>query len=273
MVELNHQQIEADFSKHTISRSPITNNDGKIQYGSALRHRNVEICPHGAFAQYFFSLFHHQNITFSNFSSCCDWYDLNLFSNATGDGSIIYSEQAKIYKQVLRYCGVHSSKPTHINKKNVINMVTNEVVSEDQQRQVRRWDSDRIGGCYLSDLPIDATKVLAGLLLDLVELKKECPESFIWPLNIFGNNLYKDYKERLSFAIAANDKKFKMNQHLEALLPEVTAAMKTGFDSLNAMLNIVQSQNQSTLDAVKKIEAENRTILADSFLQISNMLR
>ena len=44
-------------------------------------------------------------------------------------------------------------------------MVTNEVVSEDQQRQVRRWDSDRIGGCYLSDLPIDATKVLAGLLL------------------------------------------------------------------------------------------------------------
>ncbi|KAG1144018.1 hypothetical protein G6F37_012377 [Rhizopus arrhizus] len=144
-------------------------------------------------------------------------------------------------------------------------MVIIEVASEDQQRQVRRWGSDRIVGCYLSDLPIDATKVLAGLLLNA--------ESLIWPLNIFENDLYKDYEEQLSFAIAANDKKFKMNQHLEALLPEVAAAMKTGFNSMNAMLNIFQTQNQSTLDAIKKMEAENRTMLADSFLQISNMLR
>ncbi|KAG1135834.1 hypothetical protein G6F38_012498 [Rhizopus arrhizus] len=144
-------------------------------------------------------------------------------------------------------------------------MVIIEVASEDQQRQVRRWGSDRIVGCYLSDLPIDATKVLAGLLLNA--------ESLIWPLNIFENDLYKDYEEQLSFAIAANDKKFKMNQHLEALLPEVAAAMKTGFDSMNTMLNIFQSHNQSTLDAIKKMEAENRTMLADSFLQISNMLR
>lgn len=56
-----------------------------------------------------------------------------------------------------------------------------------------------------------------------------------------------------------------MSQHLEVLLPEVAAAMKPGFDSMNAMLNIVQSQNQLILDAVKKVEAENQTMLADSF--------
>jgi hypothetical protein len=50
-----------------------------------------------------------------------------------------------------------------------------------------------------------------------------------------------------------------------ALLLEVAAAMKTGYDSTSAMLNIVQSQNQLILDAVKKVEAENRSMLADSF--------
>lgn len=104
-------------------------------------------------------------------------------------------------------------------------------------------------------------------------LKGKYPGSFIWSHSIFDTDIYKDYEERLSAAIAANDEKFKMSQHLEVLLPEVAAAMKTGFDSMNAMLNIVQSQNQLTLDAVKQLEAENRTMLADSFLQISNMLR
>ena len=88
-------------------------------------------------------------------------------------------------------------------------------------------------------------------------LKGKCPKGFIWSHNIFETDLYKDYEERLSAAITANDEKFKMSQHLEVLLLEVAAAMKTGHDSTNAMLNIVQSQNQLILDAVKKVEAEN----------------
>lgn len=84
------------------------------------------------------------------------------FPNATGDGSITYNEQVKVYKQVLRYCGVHSSKLTHINRKDAISMVANESVSGEQQRQVGRWSSDRMVGCYLTGLPVDVIKVLAG---------------------------------------------------------------------------------------------------------------
>ncbi|KAG1613993.1 hypothetical protein G6F44_013299 [Rhizopus delemar] len=149
-------------------------------------------------------------------------------------------------------------------------------------------------GCYLSGLPVDAIKVLAGFttrkgdyfinrgsiepseelrkmvfpwiehwrekfyrkeveddiagpnfldlmdylgavfLQDSVVLKGKYPESFIWSHSIFNTDLYKDYEERLSAAIATSNEKFKMSQHLEV---------------------------------------ENRTMLADSFLQISNMLR
>ncbi|KAG1450547.1 hypothetical protein G6F55_009633 [Rhizopus delemar] len=162
IMELKNQGPSSCFAIVATITFGKTNKDGKIQYGSALRHRDVEVYPHGAFAQYFFSLFHHQNLPFPNFSTRRDWYDTYLFPNATGDGSITYSEQAKIYKQVLRYCGVYSSKLTHINRKSAINMVANEGVSGDQQRQVGRWGSDRMVGCYLSGLPVDAIKVLAG---------------------------------------------------------------------------------------------------------------
>ncbi|KAG1503065.1 hypothetical protein G6F52_012314 [Rhizopus delemar] len=91
-------------------------------------------------------------------------------------------------------------------------------------------------------------------LQDSVVLKEKYPENFIWSHSIFETDLYKDYEERLSAAIAANDEKFKMSQHLEVLLTEVAAAMKTGFDSMNAMMNIVQSQNQLTLDAKEEEE-------------------
>ncbi|KAG1480474.1 hypothetical protein G6F49_013726 [Rhizopus delemar] len=65
-------------------------------------------------------------------------------------------------------------------------------------------------------------------LQDSVVLKGKYPGSFIWSHSIFDTDIYKDYEERLSSAIAANDEKFKMSQHLEVLLPEVAAAMKTG---------------------------------------------
>ncbi|OAD67636.1 hypothetical protein PHYBLDRAFT_91875, partial [Phycomyces blakesleeanus NRRL 1555(-)] len=58
--------------------------------------------------------------------------------------------------------GISSSKVTHINQKSAINMVSHQGVSSDQQRQVGRWELDRMVVFYLSDLPINVIKVLAG---------------------------------------------------------------------------------------------------------------
>ncbi|KAG0747114.1 hypothetical protein G6F57_003595 [Rhizopus arrhizus] len=206
------QQIKNCFAAVATVTFGKTNKDGKIQYGSALRHRDVEVCSHGAFAQYFFFL--------------------------------VPPSKHTIFKLFVS----------------------------------PRLGSDRMVGCYLSGLSVDAINVLAGfttrkgdyfitrssiepskelLKMNTVVLKGKCPKGFIWSHNIFETDLYKDYEERLSAAITANDEKFKMSQHLEVLLLEVAAAMKTGHDSTNAMLNIVQSQNQLILDAVKKVEAEN----------------
>ncbi|OBZ80942.1 hypothetical protein A0J61_11008 [Choanephora cucurbitarum] len=44
-------------------------------------------------------------------------------------------------------------------------MITHQGVLGDQQRQVGCRGSDRIVGCYLSGLPVDAIKVLAGFTI------------------------------------------------------------------------------------------------------------
>lgn len=41
-------------------------------------------------------------------------------------------------------------------------MIVQENVPGDQQRMVGRWGTDRMVGCYVSSLPVDAMKSLAG---------------------------------------------------------------------------------------------------------------
>jgi Centromere DNA-binding protein complex CBF3 subunit, domain 2 len=139
-----------------------TNQNGKIQYGSALRHINVELCPVGALALHFFSRFHFENEAFPDFTERKNWYDTYLFPKKGTNQSIKYDEQAKIYREAFKKVGIHSSKVTHINRKSAINMITHHGVPGDQQRQVGRWGTDRMVGCYIAGLPVDAIKVLAG---------------------------------------------------------------------------------------------------------------
>lgn len=161
-MELENQGVSKCIAVVATITFGKTNKDGKIQYGSCLRHANVELCPVGAFAQYFFSRFHHEGKSFPNFTERRTWYDTFLFPNKNEDGSIKYEEQAKVYRKVLTHVGINSSKVTHINRKSAINMIAHQGVSGDQQRQVGRWGADRMVGCYLSGLPVDAIKVLAG---------------------------------------------------------------------------------------------------------------
>ena len=41
-------------------------------------------------------------------------------------------------------------------------MIAQDNVSGDQQRMVGRWGTDRMVGCYMSTLPLEAMKSLSG---------------------------------------------------------------------------------------------------------------
>lgn len=60
-----------------------------------------------------------------------------------------------------------------------------------------------------------------------------------------------------------------MSQHLEVLLPEVTAAMKSGFSSVITSITAMQAQTENCYRRIEESEASTRNIIADSFIQMA----
>lgn len=142
-----------------------TNQHGKIEYGSAIRSRNVEECAIGALSFSLFSRFHFENEPFPDFTSREHWYNTSLFpSNNKSDKSqaIKYKTHSRSYAEAFQATNIHTSKVTHASRKSALNMMAQQNVSSDQQGIHGRWVQDRRTGCYNSSVPVQALKSLAG---------------------------------------------------------------------------------------------------------------
>lgn len=73
-----------------------TNQHGKIEYGSSIRHKQVELCSVGALALYLFSRFHFENEGFPDFSERKNWYETVVFKGKNQKTAITYQAQHKI---------------------------------------------------------------------------------------------------------------------------------------------------------------------------------
>ena len=138
-----------------------TNQHCKIEYGSSVRHHDVEVCSVGALAMNLFSRFHFENEPFPDFTRCENWYETVVFKGDDRFTPITYRAQHKIYVDAFKSVGIHTSKITHANCKSAMNMIAQENVSSDQQKMVGRWGTDRMVGCYISSLPVEAMKSLS----------------------------------------------------------------------------------------------------------------
>ncbi|CEJ05409.1 hypothetical protein RMCBS344292_19351 [Rhizopus microsporus] len=139
-----------------------TNQHGKIEYGSSVRRHDVEVCSVGALAMNLFSRFHFENEPFPDFTRRENWYETVVFKGDDRFTPITYRAQHKIYVDAFKSVGIHTSKITHANCKSALNMIAQENVSSDQQKMVGRWSTDRMVGCYISSLPVEAMQSLAG---------------------------------------------------------------------------------------------------------------
>ncbi|CEG77864.1 hypothetical protein RMATCC62417_12547 [Rhizopus microsporus] len=115
-----------------------TNQHDKIEYGSSVRHHDVEVCSVGALAMNLFSRFHFENAPFPDFTRRENWYETVVFKEDERFTPITYRVQHKIYVDALKRVGIHTSKITHANRKSALNMIAQENVSSDQQKMVDR---------------------------------------------------------------------------------------------------------------------------------------
>lgn len=107
------------------------NQHGTIEYGSSLRHSNVEICSIDVLTLYLFLHFHFKNEEFPNFEKRVNWYKSMVFKCDSPFKSIHYKAQHSIYIKVFKIIKIYMSKMAHANKKCALNMIAQKNVSGD----------------------------------------------------------------------------------------------------------------------------------------------
>ncbi|KAG2215396.1 hypothetical protein INT45_009470 [Circinella minor] len=108
------------------------------------------------------SKWHMENESFPEFTARQDWYDIHVLKGLDRTKPITYNTQRDGYMEALNAVGVNSSKITHINRGSALRAIADQDVPDNEQWRIGRWGSDRMVGCYLTSLPKQAMRALAG---------------------------------------------------------------------------------------------------------------
>lgn len=115
----NEGQKSREFATYAlvvVMNQGKTNQHGRMEYGAALRHRDVRSCLIGALAFYFFWRWQVEGKEpFPSFAQSQQWYDLKVLRRSAGEPKAMLSAQtarswtSKLYSR----CGISTSKASH----------------------------------------------------------------------------------------------------------------------------------------------------------------
>ncbi|CAD7064091.1 unnamed protein product [Tilletia caries] len=142
----------------------MTNTQGRREFGIAARHRDVEVCPVGALALYFFERFHLRKEEFPDLSSRSSWYALPLLLDDEGSDGVTWADQANIIRRAFADLGIASSKLTHAMRGGSARLAHEAGCSETSIRMHGRWTAsgDQLVERYLTGVAVQPQAVAAG---------------------------------------------------------------------------------------------------------------
>jgi hypothetical protein len=123
----------------------------------------VEICPHGMLGFYLFWRWHVDGEEFPNFTSSERWYPIKVLkSGADGTKPMSYKTHNEAILAALKHIGVRSKAKNHVGRGSGSRMADLGGASESQIRRLGRWNNQAMEKCYLTSLPREAMRTLAG---------------------------------------------------------------------------------------------------------------
>ena len=138
------------------------NQFGKIQYSAVVRHRDVRVCTIAHLAAY---LVYRWDITGEappRFQRRRLWYDTFLLLGHNPAKAMSYDTQLKWTAEAFQKAGLSSIKKTHAGRAQGAKQAELEGVPEAQIRRAGQWNTDALSNCYLSHLPRDFVRSMAG---------------------------------------------------------------------------------------------------------------
>lgn len=139
-----------------------TNQSGRVEYGAAMRHKKVLLCPLNAVAMYLFWRWHIELEPFPNLNDRRAWYGIHLLKGSDPRSELSYNAQLESVKRGFKACSIDSTVWTHANRESAARMAELNGADEDQIRRAGRWSRDRMETCYLTTIPRKALRALAG---------------------------------------------------------------------------------------------------------------
>ncbi|POM71737.1 Hypothetical protein PHPALM_11653 [Phytophthora palmivora] len=140
-----------------------TNQYGRREFGSCIRHTNVEVCPIGALALYFFFRWCVQMESIPDFLQPQKWYDVKVLRSGK-DATTAMSYRAHYDATVKAFTSLkmYSKAKTHAARGSGSRMAELAGATDSQIRRLGRWNASAMEGCYLTALPREAMRSLAG---------------------------------------------------------------------------------------------------------------
>lgn len=139
-----------------------TNADGRNEYGSCIRNKDVDECPIGAMALYLFMRFQVNGEQFPDLQRRDNWYKTVLFKDKSPTTAVTYHQQHHAAKKSHTSCGVKISKVTHAPRSFAATKTLSDGASYDHVRAGGRWKGGKMERCYINDLPRVAMRIQAG---------------------------------------------------------------------------------------------------------------
>lgn len=147
-----------------IMRQGKTNKFGRLEIGACMRNAKVEICPFMMLGTYFFARFHFENEPFPSFQRSEDWYNYKVLLASKSDptAEMSYNSHRDAIQKAFTACKITSSKKTHLARGAAARMADLQGVNESEIRRMGRWNNSSMNGAYLTGLPREIMRSLAG---------------------------------------------------------------------------------------------------------------
>ncbi|ETK91048.1 hypothetical protein F441_23107 [Phytophthora nicotianae CJ01A1] len=166
-VELEHEGYTECRALVMIMEQGKTNQYGRREFGSCIRHRNVEVCPVGALGFYLFYRWGVQNEDIPNFLVPEEWYDIKVLKAGKNKTTpMTYRAHYDATIKAFSALGIKSKAKTHAARGSGSRMAELAGASESQIRRLGRWNAGAMEDCYLTALPREAMRSLAGFSSD-----------------------------------------------------------------------------------------------------------
>ena len=101
--------------------------------------------------------------SFPTFESSRDWYDIKLLKCRSDRTKYMsYTAHLQAFNSAFSFIGLQSKAKTHVGRGSGARMAELAGASEAQIRRLGRWNHQSMENCYLSSLPRQALRTLAG---------------------------------------------------------------------------------------------------------------